>query len=253
MKSKILLIAITLLTITPYTIVAQSTTGRKIERAGKDMENTENTIEKGKELIDNLFKKKNRTNGDKEESEGNHEGGESPYYMEFTIGGEHFFLDDFNDPDWLGLHAEKDRENDYLSFVRINALKTGYLNKKGKTGAIDFVIAPKDRHVKNQIYSFEKGGDAYSPLITFYFDLGDTNYATSKPIFETSGNTQSYVHTIAGQITFVRAENTKDGIVEGNFRLEGIQIKKNKKLISEGNVAEGKFRMPISIGQRMSN
>jgi hypothetical protein len=268
MKGRLFMLTLVLVMANPVQLMGQSSTGRKIGKATKDAERTENTIEKGKELMNKIFKKKNKGDENEEDSDsegsntpvssknrekGSGKGSESPYFMEFTIGEEYFLLDAYNDPDWLGLHAEKDRENEYLSYLSINALKTGYLNKKGKTGAINFVMAPKDRNIKNQTYSFQKGEDAYNPLISFYFALGDTNYYSSKPVFITIDSTQSYVHTMGGYITIVRNENTKDGIVEGSFRMEGITIERNKKLVSEGNVAEGKFRMPISIGQRMSN
>ncbi|WOD43705.1 hypothetical protein [Hwangdonia lutea] len=246
LKLTISVVCILFLSVSAY---SQNKTVEKIENTKETVKKTNETVKEVGKLFKSVFGKKKKNKKVKNKREVTN----SPYYIEFTIGDEYFFLDGYNDPDWVGLHAEKDRENDYLSVLRITAMKTGYLNKKGKSGAIDFVMAPKDRHVTNKAYTFNKGESAYAPLVSFYFTLGDTNYASSKPVFVNSENSKSYTHSISGQITLTKSENKKDGIVEGDFRLEGIVVKKDKKTIAEGKVMFGKFRMPISIGQRMQN
>ncbi|MCK0147637.1 WG repeat-containing protein [Arenibacter sp. F26102] len=74
MKSKILMIAITSLSLTANTPIAQSTTGRKIERVGKDVEKTGESVEKGAELFKKIFQKKDK---DKTENQGGNTQGNS--------------------------------------------------------------------------------------------------------------------------------------------------------------------------------
>jgi hypothetical protein len=261
MKTKILIFPLMFLLAYSVQIQSQSNTGKKIETVGNDVQKAEDAFKKGKSLLNNLFNKKKKNKANNQETEPNdsspsifsnggetenHDVGKSPYYLEFTIGDEYFLLDAYNDPDWVTLHAEKDRENDYLSFLNINGMKYGSIDGRGG-GALNFTMVPKDRQLKNETYAFTKGESSYDPMIFFYFTLKDKVYELSKPEKETM------THTSSGSLTLIRCENTEKGIVEGTFKMTTIIVTKNKKIINENAYAEGRFRMPISIGNRMRN
>jgi hypothetical protein len=218
---------------------AQNKTIKNIENTGNAIENTEKTIKNGKELIGKFFKK-NKKEDRNENADDKNIKAETDYFMEFTIGGEKFYMDVYNDSRWYTFHAKLDKENEQMSGLFLQGWKMGFADG-GKTAYFTLSMVPKDRQIKPTTYRFEKGSSSFEPMAFFKFDDDKTSYEMAKP-----GGTN--IHQASGEVSISLCENVEHGIIEGSFKLQDITISKGNKIISENNSAEGTFRVPVNYG-----